>query len=178
MRERRVGPLRALYAFCAPASTSASTRSSSAALPAHPTPVPTHHRRPYPPDRYYVGRRCKTEVRVVGRAEVEPLPHLKYRSGAEFDWGLCNVGALELAFALLADATESHPADVVCRAFCTEVIACLDPAGFVLSHGDVAIWLMTVAENDESWLSDRGADGHKQLGARAIRRIRSWLGRG
>lgn len=178
MRERRVGPLRALYAFCAPASTSETARGRPRQPPAHPTPVPTHHRRPYPPDRYYVGRRCKTEVRVVGRAEVEPLPHLKYRSGAEFDWGLCNVGALELAFALLADATESHPADVVCRAFCAEVIACLDPAGFVLSHGDVAIWLMTVAENAGDWPSDRGADGHKQLGARASRRIRSWLRRG
>lgn len=52
-------------------------------------------------------------------------------------------GALELAFAILADSTRSEPTDLVCEAFGREVVAALDPAGFVLHHGDVALWLLT-----------------------------------
>lgn len=69
--------------------------------------------------------------------------HLAYRSDAEFDWGGSTEGALELAFAMLADATQSRPTDLVGRAFCAEVVTGLNPAGFLLSHGDVALWLLT-----------------------------------
>ena len=84
-------------------------------------------------------------MHVVGRSELEPLAHLGYRGDAAFDWGRLTEGALELAFAMLVCSTESRPPDLVCRAFCREVVACLDPAGFMLSHGDIALWLMTAA---------------------------------
>ena len=56
---------------------------------------------------------------MVGRSELERLAHLGYRSDAAFDWGGSTEGALELAFAMLAHATQSRPTDLVCRAFCT-----------------------------------------------------------
>lgn len=91
-----------------------------------------------------MGRRpAHTEVYVVDQSEVEPLAHLGYRSDATFDWGGSTEGALELAFAMLAHATHSRPTDLVSRTFCAEVIAQLEPAGFVLSHGDIALWLFT-----------------------------------
>ena len=96
------------------------------------------------PERYYVGRRpAQTEVYVVDHSELAPLAHLGYRSDAAFDWGAPAEGALELAFAMLAHATQSRPTDLVCEAFCAEVVARLDRAGFVLSHGDIALWLFT-----------------------------------
>ena len=95
-------------------------------------------------ERYHVGRRpAQTEVYVVGRSELERLAHLGYRSDAAFDWGGSTEGALELAFAMLAHATQSRPTDLVCRAFCAEVVTRLNRAGFVLSHGDIALWLLT-----------------------------------
>ena len=45
------------------------------------------------------------------------------KSSAAFDWGFVSAGALELSFALLADTTESRPTELVCRAFCAEVVA-------------------------------------------------------
>jgi hypothetical protein len=93
---------------------------------------------------YYVGRRpAQTEVYFVHHSELAPLAHLGYRSDAAFDWGAPAEGALELAFAMLAHATQSRPTDLVCEAFCAEVVARLDRAGFVLSHGDIALWLFT-----------------------------------
>jgi hypothetical protein len=106
-------------------------------------PAPARRGCSHAPERYYVGRRpAHTEVYVVDQSEVEPLAHLGYRSDATFDWGGSTEGALELAFAMLAHATQSRPTDLVSRTFCAEVIAQLDPAGFVLSHGDIALWLL------------------------------------
>ncbi len=95
-------------------------------------------------ERRYVGRRPgSTEVYVVSRTAVEPLPHLGYRSTAAFDWGRSTPGALELSFSLLAHATEHQPTTLVCRAFCDEIVACLEHAGFVLCDGNIALWLMS-----------------------------------
>jgi len=82
-------------------------------------------------------------VFVVSRTELEPLAHLSYQSDVAFDWGRLTEGALELAFAILAHTTQSQPTDLVSQAFCGEVVARLGRAGFVLSDGDVALWLLT-----------------------------------
>jgi hypothetical protein len=44
---------------------------------------------------------------------------------------------------MLTDAAGHRPPDLVCRAFCEEVVSRLGRAGFVIADGDVAIWLMT-----------------------------------
>ena len=62
----------------------------------------------------------------MDQSELEPLAHLGYRSDAAFDWGGLTDGALELAFAMLTHATQSRPTDLVCQAFCAEVVARLD----------------------------------------------------
>ncbi len=117
---------------------------------AHGMPAAARLRRANAPQRYYVGRRAeRTEVHVVSRTELEPLAHLSYRRDAAFDWGRLTKGALELAFAMLVRSTESRPPEVVCRAFCREVVACLDRAGFILSHGDIALWLMTAGRGGD-----------------------------
>lgn len=71
------------------------------------------------------------------------------RSDAPFHWGGRTAKALELSFAILGDATQSQPTDLVCLAFCAEVVARLDAAGFVLSHRNIALWLLT-ALGDQS----------------------------
>ena len=87
---------------------------------------------------------------MVDQSELVPLAHLGYRSDAAFDWGGLTDGALELAFAMLTHATESRPTDLVCHAFCAEVVARLNSAGFVLSHGDIALWLLTAFSDASS----------------------------
>ena len=147
-------------------------------LLARSAPAPTRRQRSHRPDRYYVGRRpATTEVHIVSRTELEPLPHLNYQSGVPFDWGCWTAGALELAFAMLAHTTESRPTNLVCRTFCGEIAACLDPAGFVLSHGDVALWLMIAFSDAEPPPHDQNPDGHVDMGRRAARWIRSRLRR-
>lgn len=102
------------------------------------------------PERYYVGRRSGgAEVYVVSRVGIEPLEHHGYRGSAPFDWGAPSPGALELAFAMLAHVTESRPPDLICLTFWSEVVACLDRAGFVLGYGDLALWLMTAFRDRE-----------------------------
>lgn len=60
---------------------------------------------------YYVGRRpTKTsrsvvEVYVVNGTGITRLTHRTYKSDEVFDWGSVNPGALELAYAMLADST-------------------------------------------------------------------------
>ena len=127
-------------------------------------------------ERYYVGRRpAHTEVYVVDRSGLERLAHLGYRSDAAFDWGDSTEGALELAFAMLAHATQSRATDLVCRAFCAEVVTRLDPAGFVLSHGDIALWLLTAFSDALS--GQPGPQHSGGLGARLANRIRTWMRR-
>lgn len=103
------------------------------------------------PEHYYVGRRSpQTEVYVVSRTAIEPLEHHRYRSGASFDWGVHTPGALELAYAMLTHITESRPPDTICVTFWTEIVACLDRPGFMLAHGELALWLLTAFwEGDE-----------------------------
>jgi hypothetical protein len=129
------------------------------------------------PEHHYVGRRsAHTGVYVVDQAELEPLAHLSYRTDAWFDWGDSTEGALELAFAMLAHATQSRPTDLVCRGFCAEVVTQLDPAGFVLSHGDIALWLMTAFSDASS--SEPGTEHPVGLARRAADWLRTRLRRG
>ena len=112
----------------------------------------------------------------MARSELAPLAHLGYRSDAAFDWGGLTDGALELAFAMLTHATQSRPTDLVCQAFCAEIVTRLDSAGFVLSHGDIVLWLLT-AFGDAS--SGELRPGHGiGLGARLATWIRTWMRRG
>ncbi|MGH2889714.1 MAG: DUF6166 domain-containing protein [Solirubrobacteraceae bacterium] len=139
------------------------------AAPAHdPEAIPAL--RADDPARYYVGRRPReTEVHVVTVATVEPLVHLGYRSAAPFDWGTSTAGALELAFALLIDTARSRPPDAVCRAFLADVVSVLEPDGFVLEAGDVALWLLTASRGGP----DAGGSGGRH---RSLRRLAAaWI---
>jgi hypothetical protein len=151
---------------------------TSRPLVARATPAPARQACSNPPERYYVGRRQdRSEVYVVSRTELEPLAHLSYRSDTAFDWGCLTEGALELAFAILAHTTESRPTDLVCQAFCGEVVACLDPAGFVLSRADIALWLLTAFRDGEASQDGSGRDRPVGLHRRAAGWIRLWLRR-
>lgn len=145
--------------------------SASVARTLHAVTRPRRSRRP---ERYYVGRRAKaTQVYIVSRSGLEPLPHLSYQSSAAFDWGSASAGALELSFALLADTTEGRPTELVCRTFCAEVVARLEHPGFVLTAGDVAVWLMG------AFCSVDGPGRRARVGPRwsAVRWVRSRIGR-
>lgn len=125
------------------------------------------------PERYYVGRRSPdTEVYVVSRAAIEPLKHHRYRSDASFDWGVPTPGAFELAYAMLTHSTESRPPDPICVTFWTEIVACLDRPGFVLAHGEIALWLLTAFRE-----SDEPARRRRRSLRDRVHRIRAW-GRG
>lgn len=138
----------------------------------------TRPRRSRRSERCYVGRRPgSTEVYVVSRTAVEPLAHLGYRSTAAFDWGRSSAGALELAFSLLTHATGRRPTHLVCRAFCGEVVACLDHPGFVLCDGDVALWLMSALSSAETADQDPQRDQDAHQGWRPLARLRSRLRR-
>jgi Family of unknown function (DUF6166) len=150
---------------------------SSRPVLARPMSAPARRSGSQASERYYVGRRpAQTEVYVVDRAEPERLVHLGYRSDVAFDWGGLTDGALELAFAMLAHVTQSRPTDPVCRAFCTGVVARLDPAGFVLSHGDIALWLLTAFGDAPA--GESGPEHPGGLGARLADWIRTRIGRG
>lgn len=142
------------------------------ALRAPPSPLRRRHSRR--PERYYVGRRPEaTEVYVVSGTEPRRLAHPCYQGTAAFDWGCVAPGALELAFAMLTQTTERRPTDLVCRAFCEEVVARLGHAGFVLTDGDIAIWLMTAFFDAETYRVKPQPDGGASRGARALAWIRS-----
>jgi hypothetical protein len=121
---------------------------------------------------YYVGRRSEaTEVYIVSSTGFEPLSHPSYQSSAAFDWGFASAGALELSFA--ADTTESRPTELVCRTFCAEVVARLEDAGFVLTAGDIAAWLMGTF----SYADSPGRGARAGLSWSALQWVRSRLGR-
>jgi hypothetical protein len=178
MHETWLGPLRPPRGAPRDASLAAEARVTEHPLSARAAPRPAGRRRLQRPELYYVGRRpAATEVHIVSRTELEPLHHLNYQSGVPFDWGCWTAGALELAFAMLAHTTESRPTNLVCRTFCGEIVACLDPAGFVLSHGDIALWLMIAFSDAEPPPHNQNPDGHVDMGPRAARWIRSRLRR-
>ena len=121
-------------------------------------------------EHYYVGRRTQgTAVHVVSATAIEPLEHHDYRSRVVFDWGAPTPGALELAYAMLAHSTESRPPEPICAAFWTEIVARLDRAGFVLSHGEVALWLLTAFCEDDGPPSRR-----RTLRPRVVGRLHAW----
>jgi hypothetical protein len=129
MHETWLGPLRPPRGAPRDASFAAEARVTEHPLSARAAPRPAGRRRLQRPELYYVGRRpAATEVHIVSRTELEPLPHLNYQSGVPLDLGCWTAGALELAFAMLAHTTESRPTNLVCRTFCGEIVACLDPA--------------------------------------------------
>jgi len=142
------------------------------ALSGRVAPAATRIRRSRPTERYYVGRRPRdTEVYIVTATEVARLQHPGYQTSTAFDWGDLTAGALELAFAMLAHTTDSRPPDPICRTFRAEVVARLDPAGFVLGEGDIALWLLTAfSEGDGSY------DAPPRDGSRSRRRrAAGWL---
>jgi hypothetical protein len=150
---------------------------SSRPVLARPLSAPARRGGSQAPERYYVGRRpARTEVYVVDQSELAPLAHRGYRSDAAFDWGRLSDGALELAFAMLTHATQSRPTDLVCQAFCAGVVARLNSAGFVLSHGEIALWLLTAFGDASS--SEPGPEHGIGLGARLANWIRTWKRRG
>ncbi len=141
-------------------------------------PGPAGRPRLQRPVRYYVARRLdQTELHTVTHTELEPLAHLHYQSDAAFQWGCSTAGSRELAFSMLAHTTESRPTDVVCDLFSVEVVACLDPAGFVISSEDIAVWLTTVFSDGESSPHQQDRDDHVGLGPRAVGWLRALLGR-
>lgn len=106
---------------------------------------------------------------MVSHATVEPLEHFHYRSGASFDWGALTPGALELAYAMLTHSADSQPPDPICLTFWSDVVASLDRSGFVLGHGEIALWLLTVFFDGEELPPKRS----RRLRNR-VRGIRSW----
>ena len=124
------------------------------------------------PEHYYVGRRPQgTEVYVVSAAGAEPLEHYGYRSHTAFDWGAPTAGALELGYALLAHGTERRPPDQICVTFWTDVVASLDRPGFVLGHGEIALWLLSAfCPGDEP-----GIESRPSLRARVARHLPWWI---
>lgn len=123
-------------------------------------------------ERYYVGRRSHdTEVYVVAGTNVGRLARPGYRSDSAFDWGGVTAGSLELAFALLAHATERRPPDPICLIFQAGVVARLDRAGFVLGDGDIALWLLTTWGDHDG--SDDESCSERSPGLR--RRAIAWL---
>lgn len=136
-------------------------------------------RGPRRPSHYYVGRRPQdTEVYVIRSAAIEPLRHHGYRSGVPFDWGAPTPGALELAYALLLHTTDSRPPDPICVRFWTEVVAHLERPGFVLAHGEIALWLLTAFCDEGELPPKRLASLRDRLGRRRWwarrRRTRCW----
>jgi len=58
---------------------------------------------------------------------------------------------MELAFAILCNATARRPPDRVCAQFCAEVIAALPRAGFVVGCDDIALWVEAELRDSNSW---------------------------
>lgn len=105
-------------------------------------------------ERFYVGRRADAPaVYVVTREQVEPLAHVHHGSSAPFDWGTIAPGALELAAALLSDVSGRRPPHFACLEFCSEVVRCLLPGGFILSADDVDALLEVSFLTPEMWAS-------------------------
>ena len=123
------------------------------------------------PERYYVGRRPASstpQVFLVGEG-VEPLRHPGFRTTAGFDWGRDTAGALELAYAMLSHALAASAAKATCRQFAREILAALDPDGFVLSCEEVVRWVIATLPQAEI-----PRDAHPGPIARAAARIRRW----
>lgn len=95
------------------------------------------------------------------------MAHLHYQSDAAFQWGCSTAGSLELAFAMLANTTETRPTDLVCEVS-VEVVACLGPAGFVISSEAIAAWLSTVIPDDEISPRQHKRHDHADPGRRAV----------
>src|ERR1035438_2270746 len=78
MHETWLGPLRPPRGVSRDASLVAEARVTEHPLSARAAPRPAGRWRLQRPELYYVGRRpAATEVHIVSRTELEPLPHLR-----------------------------------------------------------------------------------------------------
>lgn len=96
-----------------------------------------------PDSHIYVGRLEgeRPAVYIVGTTSVEPLDP----TGDAFDWGPGGAAAaLELAHALLADASGSEPSAEVSRRFAEQILSRLPRDGFALQRETVNAWLRRV----------------------------------
>jgi hypothetical protein len=127
---------------------------------------------------YYVGRRLDaTEVHIVSRAELEPLPQLNYQSSEAFNWGCSTAGALDLAFAMLVYTTETRPTDLVCPNVLRSGGGVPGPRrlrGQSRRYRAVADDRLLHAYTPAR---EQSPDDHAGMGRRAARWIRSWLRR-
>jgi hypothetical protein len=116
-------------------------------------------------ERFYVGRRSgRTEVYVVTRRDVEPLPHAMRDEDAAFGWSRDpGPGGMELASAILRDATGWEPLESVCARFHADVIASLPHAGFVLSRDDVVLCLAADLHDATTRRSSLAAGGRRRI---------------
>jgi hypothetical protein len=105
------------------------------------------------PKRFYVGRRSETaEAYVVTSRKVERLRPRAHCADAAFDWASdAGPGAIELAFAILRDATRRRPPEPACVQFQADVLASVPWAGFVLGCDDVARWLAGESRGTRTW---------------------------
>ena len=88
----------------------------------------------------YVGRfeEDGPVVYVVGAADLERLDPI----AEAFDWGADAQGAaVELARALLTDASGAEPPENVCRRFAEQILSKLPRDGFALQRDTVDAWL-------------------------------------
>jgi hypothetical protein len=117
-------------------------------------------------ERFYVGRRsARTEVYLVTRRDAEPLRH-PVGDDFSFEWGRdAGPGGIELARAILRDATRCDPPDQVCAQFHAEVIASLPHAGFVLSCDDVALCLALGLHEPATWRFSPVSGGRRRITA-------------
>ena len=93
-----------------------------------------------PDQRTYVGRleSGRPAVYAVEAAAVEPLEP----STGTFAWGArAGDAGVELARALLTDASGSEPRDDVCRRFADQILRRIPGDGFVLRRETVNAWL-------------------------------------
>jgi len=110
------------------------------------------------------------------RTELEPLPHLKLSERCAVRLGLAGQRARWSSPSPCLRHHESRPTNLVRRTFWRRDrgVAWTLPV-FVLSHGDVALWLMIAFSDAEPPPHDQNPDGHVDMGWRAARWIRSRL---
>jgi hypothetical protein len=94
--------------------------------------------------RIYRGERSPSEcyVYVLGPDGPEPLTARSWDPRASFSWGIPGVGAQELAWAVIRDATgDSRLADDWCADLSGEIVSRLPLDEFWLSASDMVAWL-------------------------------------
>ena len=94
--------------------------------------------------RIYRGERSPSEcyVYVLGPDGPEPLTPRSWDPRASFSWGIPGVGAQELAWAVIRDATgDTRLADDWCADLSGEIVSRLPLDEFWLRASDIVAWL-------------------------------------